>query len=530
MFKIFILPTLLLLLSLKGLAQYYKGELYVRLSPDAAAIIIDREGNPDTSQFRLLFTDMVGPVSFSKVRVPFFKASGSPVQRVVHFQFYATLEIEELCAALSRMPEIEYAERVPVVHFDTFIPNDLGEHSYEEQWYLHQIQAPGAWAIGRGSRDIKVAVVDQAVDISHPDLQELIWTNPAEIPGNGIDDDDNGYIDDVHGYDVASGDPDPSPDHPGQTHGTHVAGLVSAQADNGIGIASIGFGLSIVPVKCEYSNSSGSIPYEGVVYAANVGADIINCSWGGYSSSITHQNIIAFAQDKGCLMVCSAGNDGLDVLGYPAAYPGVISVGATTILDRMATFTNYNEQLSVSAPGNNILSTLPNNQYGNYSGTSMSSPIVSGLLGLMKSHYPQISNEQLTHCLLSTTDSVVIHQERYEGKTGTGRINALRAMQCVDALKLAATDLHDLTRAKEPLLLYPNPASDQVYMALRNGQSASMSLRVSDALGRVMLHRELSPAQLHGAHSFSVAGWPAGVYFVALMQGGRSSQGKFVVR
>lgn len=316
------------------------------------------------------------------------------MQRVLHIKFSKPQDVETICVLLERKAEVEYAEPVMMItSADSYIPDNLGANNYTGQWSLHRIQAPEARAISKGSRDIKVAVVDAGVDWHHPDLQAAMWINPGEIADNGIDDDGNGYIDDVRGYDVASNDSDPSP-QAGETHGTHVAGLVAAKSDNGTGIASIGFDLSIIGVRCSFNNANSA--FQGVVYAANAGAHIINCSWGGYGQpGITQSNAIDYALDKGCLIVTSTGNDGGDMLSYPAGHPGVISVGATNMADRMAAFSNYNEELSVCAPGYNIRSTYPNEHYQIISGTSMATPIVSGLLGLMKSYYPQITNDQL---------------------------------------------------------------------------------------------------------------------------------------
>lgn len=508
---------------------YYQNQIYLALKPHAAEYMIDGTGQVNMDLFLTAFESVFQNVEINKVEVPFFQAKDSPLENVIQVFVGPGTDLSALCNTLGIHAAVAYAERVPQAEFfESVYPNDLSmDSNYSGQWYLHKIQAPEAWRISRGSRDIKVAVVDQAIDIEHPDLKDVIWTNPGEIPDNGIDDDENGYVDDVHGYDVAEDDPDPNPDNAQQVHGTHVAGLVSAKTDNNIGIASIGYNLSIIPVKSAYSNNAGAEQYKGVIYAANTGADIINCSWGGAGFSITNKNVIEFAQREGALVVCSSGNEGSDELGYPAAYTGVITVGATTILDRMSSFSNYNEKLSVSSPGSNIISTLPGDKYESYSGTSMSTPIVSGLLGLMKSHYPEISNDELKTCLVTTTDPVDVHLERYAGKTGTGRINAYKAMLCVDALKKSALGVAQTE--EHPLRIFPNPSEGIAYLESDFELTSKVNLQVTDLLGRVLLNRK-DPKPLSNRIQISTSDWAAGIYLIELQQGKNLWRGKLTVR
>lgn len=526
--SIFILQYLLLLTHEAKAANlnesYHVDQVYLALKPEAGTFMI-KDGQVEMTLFSKAFEPILRSVEIREVSVPFFQAIGSPLESVLQLVVNPETNLIELCKTLNSHSAVAYAERVPVVEFyESYYPNDLTmDSNYTGQWYLHKILAPQAWTISRGSPDIKVAVVDQAVDIHHPDLREVIWTNPGEIPDNGIDDDGNGYVDDVHGYDVAEDDPDPSPDNPQQTHGTHVAGLVSAKSDNNTGIASIGFNLSIIPVKSAYSNNVGAEQFKGVTYAASVGADIISCSWGARGFSITQKNVIEYAQQQGALVVCSSGNDGKDTLGYPAAYPGVVTVGATTILDRTANFSNYNEKLSVSAPGQNIISTLPNNQYESYSGTSMATPIVSGLLGLMKSHHPQISNEELKTCLLTTTDPVDIHVAQYEGKTGAGRINAYKAMLCVDDLKSNASKIEITTDPNRPFL-YPNPSIGKFHLQVDHpGQ-----MRIYNLQGSALLEKYM-PA---GKQVVDLSRFSKGTYVVELidLEGRNHYEQKLVIQ
>ncbi len=340
-------------------------------------------------------------------------------------------QIGGLIRELQQQPGVEYAERVPLPK-SSYTPNDPSFTS-STQWSLFKINAQAAWDISRGSANVVVAIVDDAVQITHPDLQANIWVNSGEIPNNGIDDDGNGYIDDVRGYDVADGDNNPNPPSTNYSHGTHVAGISGAVSNNGTGIASIGFGIRVMAVKA--TNQVGYVThgYDGIVYAVRSGADVINMSWGGPGASTTAQNIINWAYNSGVVLVAAAGNDNVTTQFYPAAYTNVIAVASTASNDAKSSFSNYGTWINVSAPGSTIYSTIPNNTYGNKSGTSMASPLVAGLAGLVLSVNPGMTPADVRNCILSTADNISSVNPSYNGQLGSGRINALAALNCASA-------------------------------------------------------------------------------------------------
>jgi subtilisin family serine protease len=229
------------------------------------------------------------------------------------------------------------------------------------------MDADQAWDLETGSRDIVVAVVDSGVDANHPDLAANIWTNPGETPGNGVDDDNNGYVDDVHGWDFA--DDDNHPEAPVDTHGhgTHVAGIIGSVGNNGAGVVGVCWEVSIMPLRfitaADYGTTEDAI--DAIRYAAENGADVINLSWGGGGYSQALKDEIDSAGLAGALVVCAAGNDGNnldDIKTYPASFDSanVLSVGASDADDEPAWFTNYSDSLvDVAAPGSGILSTVP---------------------------------------------------------------------------------------------------------------------------------------------------------------------------
>ena len=275
----------------------------------------------------------------------------------------------------------------------------------------------------RAAQSVVVAVLDTGIDYFHPDLAANVWVNPKETPGNGADDDNNGYVDDVHGYDFVSDDGDPLDDH---GHGSHVSGTIGAVGNNRIGIAGVCWQVSLMAVKVFDETGNGDIDtaIKGIQYAVANGARIINASWGSNDKSRALQDAIDEARQAGVVFVAAAGNDNSDTLFYPAAYDHVIAVAATDSQDRRARFSNFGSFVDVAAPGENIYSTLPNNSYGFYSGTSMAAPHVTGVAALILSRHPEFSPAQVENIIRNAIDP--INPDKY---IGTGRINALTGVR-----------------------------------------------------------------------------------------------------
>lgn len=351
---------------------------------------------------------------------------------IVHFSNDS--DKDSIIKSFQRLPFVEYAEAVPLYEI-FYAPNDIKS----QQWYLPKINAASAWDVKKGSGKV-IAIVDDAVRLTHEDLAANIWINPGEIAGNNIDDDGNGYVDDVHGYDVADNDNNPATPVTATnsefTHGTHCSGIAAAVTDNGKGISSISYGNKIMAVKCKSSLDLGpSLPYayEGLMYAIEAGADVISMSWGGYYYSATYQLLFDVAYDAGIVCVAAAGNSNTSIAMYPAGYNHVISVAATDQNDVKAYFSNYGSTIDVSAPGVDIYSTLAgsDNAYGYLSGTSMACPLVSGLCALMLSYNPDLTPDEVEQCLKSKTDFIDNINTAYAGKLGTGRINSYNTLLCL---------------------------------------------------------------------------------------------------
>lgn len=381
----------------------------------------------------------------------------------------ANADIEEIAREYAKDPNVEYAQ--PNYIYETeMIPNDPYYASanswgqgYDDMWGLKNIKAAEAWDISQGE-GVVVAVVDSGVDYNHPDLKSNMWTNPGEIPDNGIDDDGNGFVDDIYGYNFQGKTNDPMDDH---GHGTHCAGTIAAVGNNNLGVIGVAPKARVMAVKGLSASGSGTTAdlTNGIRYAADMGADVISNSWGSRSrrpSDPVSEEAVDYAYAKGCVVVFAAGNSNDDVAYYsPSNSPNVISVASTDQNDIKSDFSNYGQLISVSAPGGgsadadgsngpatykmarDILSLranatdmyaagdngagLPsgicvvNSNYYRSRGTSMACPHVAGLAALVVSKFPNISNAEVAARIMGTADN-------NSDPAVAGRINAQNAL------------------------------------------------------------------------------------------------------
>lgn len=421
--RIYLFFTVILFLSENLSSQdYYSDRLFVKIKPQYIhdyQLIKDKRVLKALNETNLLHSKQVS-------KHPLLSS-------VYELIFDSTVNISPLMEDMNSWEEIEYAERVPLYKL-FFTPNDP---LYSSQWNLVKIQADLAWNLGQGCTQVKIAVTDDAFLMNHEDLVNQWHINTGEVNGNGIDDDGNGYIDDWRGWDAANNDNDPSATAPTNTyftHGTHVAGIVAGQTHNSKGIAAIGYNCKMIPVKIGLdANSSLTGAFQGLDFAINAsGCDVINMSWGGGGWSATFQTLFNIAKSKGIICVAAAGNSNTSAPMYPASYNHVISVAASASTDARASFSNYGSTIDVTAPGVNIPSCLAGatNAYGNFSGTSMASPLVAGLCALMKCYNPMPA-DSIEACLKRTCDNINAQNPSFIGQLGAGRINAFQALQCL---------------------------------------------------------------------------------------------------
>ncbi len=270
------------------------------------------------------------------------------------------------------------------------------------------INAEKAWAITKGNKKVVIAIIDTGIDYNHSDLKDNIWINTKEIPGNNIDDDANGFIDDVNGWNAFGKNGNPMD---GNSHGTHCAGTIGAKHGNGTGVAGVMDEVSLMAVKFLSDEGSGSLADAMVAidYATKMDVDLMSNSWGGGGFSQALEDSIKVAKAKGILFVAAAGNDGTNndsAPHYPSNYQvdNVISVAAHGVSDTLASFSCFGRRtVHVAAPGVNILSTIPGNNYKVYSGTSMATPHVSGVLGLLVAQEGRLDVKAVRDRLMATT-------------------------------------------------------------------------------------------------------------------------------
>jgi len=343
---------------------------------------------------------------------------------------------DDVRAWASRTPGVESVEPDVIIASAT-VPNDP---SFGRLWGLDNtgqsggvagadIDATRAWDVSTGSRSVVVAVIDTGIDYRHADLAANVWRNPGEVPGNGIDDDRNGFVDDVYGWDFANGDGDPFDD---EGHGTHVAGTIGAVGNNGVGVTGVNWAVSIMALKFLGSDGSGSTSdaIAAINYATRMrrdfGVNVVatNNSWGGGGSSAALRRAIQAGGDAGILFVAAAGNEGVnnDVTpSYPAndTSAAVISVAAVDRSNRLASFSNYGAtSVDLAAPGAAIYSTVPGNGYASYSGTSMATPHVTGAVALLAAANPQATGAAIRSAILGAATRV----PSLAGKVATGGV------------------------------------------------------------------------------------------------------------
>ncbi len=438
---------LIILLLLSICARSQKNDLKDDIVPDLVIFKtkVDLSKVKDNSLFNYLNTVKAAE---PKKRFPLAKKPNKKfnkfnqplvdLTRIYSLKLSNGLSPYEVSNKLKDFIEIEYAQPYYIPKIFDYVPNDPNASS---QYQLTHINAYAGWGITHGDSTIIVGITDTGTDIDHEDLQDQIAYNLNDPP-NGIDDDNDGFIDNFRGWDLGENDNNPQWDENNivgaNPHGVYVSGLACARTDNGIGIAGTGFNTKFMPVKISNEWGSLSMAYEGIVYAADHGCSVINCSWGGTSGHPYGQDVINYATyNRNVLVVAAAGNNNNSIPFYPASYQNVISVAGSNPWDERWAGSSYGIYVDVCAPGDNVFLLFPDNHYtdgGQYTGgwgTSFASPQVAALAALVKSYYPDtLSALQIGEILKVTAKYIdnLPNNIPYVGMLGAGLIDCFKAL------------------------------------------------------------------------------------------------------
>jgi subtilisin family serine protease len=428
--------------------------------------------------------------------------------------------IQQVIDEYYKTGEIEYAEpdhKGSGGGIQGIIPND---QYYFRQWGLKNdgtfslspsivgadIDMENAWSIEQGDSNIVVGIIDSGTKLDHPEFTDRIWTNYKEISNNGIDDDNNGFIDDVKGWDFVSKDNNPTDDH---GHGTNVASIIGANGNNSIGYAGIDWNCKLMILKGLDSNNLGfySRWADAIYYAVDNGAKVINMSLGGLSNSTTLKNAVDYALNNNVVVVVCMMNTNSNTVYYPAGFPGVIAVGSTNSNDTRSnpffwsstSGSNYGSHISVIAPGNYIygLNYKSNTNYGSYwGGTSQATPLVAGLASLLLAQNPSRTPAQIKSIIESTAEDQVgnpIEDTRgWDQYYGHGRINASKALTFT-------TNINSSDTEQQHISLFPNPTDQDFTISfpptankIEIFNSYGKSLQTKDIVGQIQQEFQLS--------------------------------------
>lgn len=448
--------------------DYIDGRIFVKLKDNYKLDL------PYQAEMRLtdliIFSQVFSHFSVAKIERPFFENKYEPLQRTFRIYFSNFAEVDGLVKELSQLADVDYAEKEALHHLFTSDDPYYGDAAtmplqgginfiFGNKWFLDQIEAEAAWAIHEGTAATKVAVIDGAIWASHPDLNVVAQYNGVDQTANSSPPTTTLTADEKYNW----------------SHGTHCAGLVSAKSNNTVGVASIGRNLAIIGVRIADNSDQLTGFSNGFNWVVTQNqAKVVSMSLGGPSQSATEQNLMNSAHNAGMILIAAAGNDNVTTQMYPAAYTNVIAIASVGKNNKKSDFSNYGPWIDVAAPGGNngagtettpptedlnmLLSTTfcvttdyevggslaidgkminGNALHGNYhvmSGTSMACPVAAGLAGLMVDYGVGLTPDTITYCLLSSADDLSTLNPTYPGELGSGRINARKAMECLQAI------------------------------------------------------------------------------------------------
>lgn len=409
------------------------------------------------------------------------------------FLYLRNVSVSDL-DSLVNCGQIAYWEEKRIQKFH-YLPSDS---FLDNQWYIEKVNAEQAWDIAKGDSSYFVGVIDSGVDYEHEDMQTQLAYNYQD-PINGIDDDQDGYIDNYYGWDFGAEDNIPFVD-PGsvQAHGQSISGVIASKTDNAIGTASLGFNCRYLPVKI--TNEAGVVvnSNQGIIYAALAGAKVINCSFGSHSYSQAEEDIINLITDSlDVLVVASAGNENQNIAVYPAALDNVLGVCAVDKNDVKLSISNYGTYYDISAPANSIYCPTINNQYAYKSGTSVAAAIVSSAAILLRSHFTTESAAEIKQRIIASSDPIA------NELLGNGRLNLLEAFNYQPATNLQVN-------------IYPNPNRGSFNLSISNLKNNAFQLSIYDVLGNLYYREDFSGIGKSFVEKIELANLHNGYYLVVI--------------
>ena len=489
---IFLRMILLLLIPVCSLKAQEAESYLVRMSPDLDITHFQEKGlqatyaYPSSGRHRIFFDDFLN-VSISDTTV-----------------------LAEMLAS----GELLYWEN-PSSRTLQFEPSDVYTL---KQWHLRKIEAPSAWELSQGDSSFVVGIIDSGVDYRHEDLKDNLAYNHDD-PLNGIDDDGDGYTDNYYGWDFGSEDWNPMIDD-ASAHGSVITGIAAASTNNELGTASPAFHCRYLPVKISDTDGNIRRSNEAILYAAEQGAKVINCSFGGTDYRQSEADVIEYVTNvMDVLVIASAGNGSADERFYPAALDYVIGVGATDLFDQKTSISNYGPSVDLMAPGAAIYGPHKDNQYKLSNGTSISTAVVSGSAILLRSHYPNETAYQIRRRLLDSAEPIDAMNPDYIGLLGAGRLNLVMAMNHTPKAPSSSLSIG----------IRPNPNSGTCQLDLYLEELGNYQLSVFDVYGKLYYREDFGASTHFMEKSLTLEHLNQGCYTVHLSNSRDKSSALFVV-
>ena len=522
-------------------ARFHPRQLILKLKPGEDFSVTEGACETGLAAIDAISKEMgaVAVEQFIKSRPQLARRARPNTNLVLLLRFGQDIDAEAAAERYMATGLVEYAEPNYIGHgggADGLVPNDP---FYFRQWGLKNdgsfdaasvagadINIEPAWEITRGNPDNLIAVLDSGTRLGHPEFNGRLWQNTAEIPGNGVDDDQDGYIDDVQAWDFVNNDNEPADDH---GHGSNVSGIMAATGNNGIGYAGIDWESQVMICKILNNQNSGYYSWwtEAIYYAVDHGASVINMSVGGQSYSSAMEQAVNYAYDNNVVVVACMMNTNESTPFYPAAYAATIAVGATGTDDvRAVPFfwsntsgSNYGSHIDLVAPGNYMygLDDASNTNYNSYwGGTSQASPLVAGVASLMKGLSPGLDVETIRSILRNTADDEVGNPAEdipgWDIYYGAGRLNAFNALELLNNM----VGLENSPPAFGTVKLYPNPAmpGEPIMLEARVERPQEAQLTIRNGLGQQLYSGRL---WLDGNTLLPLpVGLPAGLHWASL--------------